>query len=487
MDGRRMTSEPGSGSGQPPTSGLTTTDTSEAEVARLRAERDAAIEDKHRLQRRMDKRGRTRRVLVGLLVVVFAVLLPVAVTATWAHRTVLNTSAYVSTVTPIASDPAVTAAVSREVTNQLYDALDPQAIIADALPPKAAFLAGPIATGAKDNVQGAVDKVLRSDQFQQLWVGANRFAHARLVSVLRGDTKVLQTTNGQVVLNLVPLLNEALKNAQDFASGVVGKPITLPTITSDELPSAACEKISAALDRPLPATCGQIALFPSAKLESAQRAVRWFDGAVLALLVVTPLLAVAALALSRRRRRTLLQLTIGGMLGLVVVRRAVMWEQNQLIATGKPENKAARTAIVEGVLNGFFDVSLWFLVGGLVIVLLALLTGPYAYAVALRRRLAAAGRRTGNLLSAGAKGTSAAAQEDSTVLWVRRHVDVLRVAGVAVAVLLLLVVSVNFWGFLVIVGLLALYEAWLHRLRPPTTITLPPSAPQAPPPAQPAG
>jgi hypothetical protein len=44
---------------------------------------------------------------------------------------------------------------------------------------------------------------------------------------------------------------------------------------------------------------------------------------------------------------------------------------------------------------------------------------------------------------------------------------------VVVAVLLLLVVNVNLIGLLVLAGLLALYELWLSRLRPPTTITLP--------------
>src|SRR6476659_8892929 len=124
---------------------------------------------------------RTRRVVAGLLVVLFTLLLPVTVAAGWAHRTVLDTDTYVSTVAPIAHDPAVIAAVSRDVTNQLYEALDPQSAIANSLPPKAAFLAGPIANAAKSQVQEAVNRVLSSDKFQQLWEGANRFAHKELV------------------------------------------------------------------------------------------------------------------------------------------------------------------------------------------------------------------------------------------------------------------------------------------------------------------
>jgi len=44
---------------------------------------------------------------------------------------------------------------------------------------------------------------------------------------------------------------------------------------------------------------------------------------------------------------------------------------------------------------------------------------------------------------------------------------------------LLLIFSVNFWGLVVIVALLALYEIWLHRLRPQESqesVTLPDTA-----------
>ena len=103
----------------------------------------------------------------------------------------LNTDAYVNTVAPIATDPAVTATLARIATNQLFAALDPQAKIADALPPKAAFLAGPITNGVKGFIQDQANNVLNSDQFQQLWVTANRKAHEELVKVLRGDSKAL--------------------------------------------------------------------------------------------------------------------------------------------------------------------------------------------------------------------------------------------------------------------------------------------------------
>src|SRR3954451_13869522 len=86
-----------------------------AELAQARAERDRAVQELARVdgERHTARRSRTRRVLAAVLVVLFVLLLPLTVTAAWAHRTVLDTDTYVSTVAPVASAPAVTAAVSR--------------------------------------------------------------------------------------------------------------------------------------------------------------------------------------------------------------------------------------------------------------------------------------------------------------------------------------------------------------------------------------
>jgi uncharacterized membrane protein len=222
-------------------------------------------------------------------------------------------------------------------------------------------------------------------------------------------------------------------------------------------------------------------LFPAAQLVNARRGVRAFDRGVLALLILTPLVAVMALVLSRRRRRTLLQLTVGAMLGLVVVRRSTMWLEDKLVAGARPENREARTAIVHHVLDRFFSLTQWFLIGGLIIVAVALLTGPYKWAVATRSRVARGAHASGRLVSLAASGTAGEAPDDATVIWVRGHFDLLRAGGVVVAVLLLLGFSINVWGFLVIAALLALYEFGLYRLRPqpitlpPEPITLPPA------------
>ena len=61
---------------------------SRRQVAGLRAERDAAVAALNKQGRRRARRLRARQVSAVLLVVVFAILRPLMITATWAHRTV---------------------------------------------------------------------------------------------------------------------------------------------------------------------------------------------------------------------------------------------------------------------------------------------------------------------------------------------------------------------------------------------------------------
>jgi hypothetical protein len=186
--------------------------------------------------------------------------------------------------------------------------------------------------------------------------------------------------------------------------------------------------------------------------------VRVFDHAVIALLILTPLLVIAALWLSRRRRRTLLQLVISTMLVMVIVRRAVMWLQNDLIKTGRPENAAARKVIVQDLLHGFFTVSAWVLIIAAAVVVVALLTGPYRWAVKLRAWV-----RTGTSTTVR-RVREAASGHQTGGAWLRRHLELMRVAGGLVAVLLILVLDISLVWLLVILALLAAYEFWLYRI-----------------------
>ena len=444
------------------------------QLEQAQAERDALAAKLDRRAERKARGGRIRRLFVLFLVALSIVLIPLTATVTWAHQTVFNTDRWEQTVGPLAQDPVVISAVSARITDEIYNAVDPEQKISDALtalhdqvpkvPTAITALAGPIANGMKGFVNDQVNKVLSTPQFQQFWVNATRTAQQQVVAVLNGDSKAIQTVNGQVVLNLVPLLNQVLTNMSGTLSSLLGRNITLPTISGNELPSVVCEKISTALGRPLPATCGQIPLFPADKLTTAQDYVtrfnRWFVG----LLILTPLLVIGAIWLSRRHRRTALQIAVGGVLGLIVVRRLTMYLEGRL--TGAAKNQAAAEAVISQVLHLFFNLTLLLGIIGLVCAALLLITGPYRWARATRSgvRRGCRGDRQGDGRRQPVPGRQGArrrhARVDST------HKGLLQIAGVAVAVLLLLLVSLTPLSLLIIGILLAGYLFALSRIAP---------------------
>lgn len=451
------------------------------ELEKTRAERDRAL-------RRLDAQGRRarwarrgRHFALGILVVLFAVLLPVSITAGWARGTVMSTDGWVSTVGPVPSEPAVAAALGTELTNQIFSGLQVRQQVASVLPPRASFLAGPLTNGVRGYVEQGVTEVIASPQFRTLWVEANRFAHAQLVAVLEGNSQVVSTTGDTVVLNLVPLLNAALHQFEGVLSGLVGRPVTLPAISASEVPAAACARLSSAIGVSLPSNCAQVALFPADKLTTAQQLIRRVHRWVNVLFVVTPLVAVAALLASDRRRRTLLQLLGGGIIGVIVFRRAVAWLDTSLTNTGNPANKAARQAILAHVLHGFFAATTWVLVGFLVAAVLVAVTGPYPWA----RNGRHAAARLGAQGYSAARAATARVGTTGAPGWVVSHVGALQLGGLALALILLLTLSVSFVGFLVMAGVVVLYEVGLQRVKqlgPPA----PAAAGEAPPPPPPA-
>jgi len=67
---------------------------------------------------------RARRTSGIVLLVLAALLVPVAVIATWTARTVTDTDAFVARVTPVASSPEVQALIEQEMTAQVTQAID---------------------------------------------------------------------------------------------------------------------------------------------------------------------------------------------------------------------------------------------------------------------------------------------------------------------------------------------------------------------------
>jgi hypothetical protein len=430
-----------------------------AELERVKAERDRLEAEVETLE--APKRHRMRRIATPILVVLAVIVFTITVPAAWGARTVLNTDRYVATVTPLAEDPAVQNAIAAQLTDQVFAALNVQEVISNALASigdRVTLLAGPLTDAMHGFVQDQVLKVVQSDAFQTFWVDANRFVHTQVLAVLKGETDTISVVDGKVLLNLLPLVELSLASIQRVSSDLVGGSVTLPTPEPGELASVAIPKLEQALGIDLPEDYAQIPIYDSQDLQALQKAVYWSERLVILLLILVPILVAAALLVSTRRRRTLVQLTVGGAVGLVVVRRLAIISRDRLFDQVNTQRHPAVRVLADTLLDRLFWLTGILLAIVLLALLVALVTGPYPWAVALRGWV----RDLGHGLAAGLRGEHV--DDSGRVGWLRQHRDGLMLAGGVVALACLFLFDLSFLGFAILTIVLILYEFAIYGI-----------------------
>jgi hypothetical protein len=314
-------------------------------------------------------------VVAAALAVVFIVLLPASITSAWIRGTILSTSGYVAAVAPLAASPTVRAAVKDAVTAQVEAALSHAET---SLPRSTRALAGRLGTGLVRFIRNWVGQLMASQAFQRLWADVNRFAHSQIIGVLNGDSALVTATGGEVVLNLLPLVNEVMRTVAWPLSAVTGHTAALPPVTT--IPAAACH----ARTGTAASACTQIPLFPATALAGPRHVYRIVVAVLSLVLILTTLAFAGALAASQHRRRTLLQMTIGGTLTVLAVMSAASYGRSSLIDRAAPRYQPLTSVIVHAFTAGFFTMSIWCVVIGFAITAIALLSGPYRWATAIR-------------------------------------------------------------------------------------------------------
>jgi hypothetical protein len=430
-----------------------------AELERVTAERDQLEAKVETLE--APKRHRLRRIFAPILVALAVLVFTITVPAVWAQRTALNTDRYVATITPLADDPAVQRSIATRLTDAVFNALNVQEVISNTLSTiggRATLLAAPLTNAVHGFVEDQVLKVVQSDAFRTFWVEANRFVHTQVLAVLKGESDTVSVVDGKVQMNLVPLVNLAIASIERVSSDLVGGQVTLPTFEPGEDPSAEIAKLEAALGITLPATYGQIVVYDSTDLEPLQKALYWSERLLVLLLILIPILVAAALVVSTRRRRTLIQLTVGGAIGLVFVRRAAIIGRDSLFERVNTQRHPGVRVLTDTLMDSLFRYTGILALILLLALVVALITGPYRWAVATRAWVrdvwdGAAGAIRGDHVD-----------EKGRVTWIRTHRDGLMLGGGVIALLCLFVLNLSFVGFAVLTMVLALYELAIYGI-----------------------
>jgi hypothetical protein len=308
------------------------------------------------------RQPRWRRALVATLVVLSVVLAPLAVISIFVRNQVLDTDRYVDTVAPLAENDDIIQTAADRLTARLFAAADVEQRTEDALPDRAAFLAGPLADALERAAREAAVDLLESDQFQTLWRELNRRAHDQVRAVLTGEgPDSLSVEDGEVVLDLKPLVRQVKERLDDRGITVFD---------------------NVSLRRDL-----KFALFDASSIESAQSLVNALDTVAWILGILVFVLLAIAVLLSGNRRRTLLRWGIGLFCAMALTAIAIALSRNAYL------NAVSSEELPRSSAGAAFDILVRFLrnavrvlaVLGVIVAIGAFLTGDSRLAVRIRR------------------------------------------------------------------------------------------------------
>ncbi|MFD3537664.1 hypothetical protein [Streptomyces sp. NPDC058664] len=249
----------------------------------------------------------------ALLITLTCILVPVSLITVWVHDIVLDSDRYVSTVTPLASDPAIEAAAVNRISQAADARVDGAQVTSDiavwlesqGLPPRvgaAIKSLGPQLDSAVDQtVTKLATRFVESDRFETVWTEANRAAHSAVVHALTGEGRgSVEVSGGTVTLDVGAAVEQVKKDLVDAGLSPAEK---------------------------IPEVDKQMVLFQSDKLEKIRDLAHLLDVVGNWLPILTVVLGAIGVVLARRRRRALVTTMLGAAaaclvlaIGLVIAR-----------------------------------------------------------------------------------------------------------------------------------------------------------------------
>ncbi len=306
--------------------------------------------------------SRGRIIAARTLVVVGVVFVAVSLLANWVKREALDPETFRTTSEELIAHPAIQDQVAQAMVDQLYANVDVSAQLQQKLPPNLQSLAAPIAGLGQEVIDRAATELLGRPRVQTLFITAASLAQSQVVKVLEGDTTRLSTTNGDVVLDLHPLVVQ-LGDRFGFLGDV-----------STQLPPDA----------------GRITILQSDELDTAQSLTQLLKTVADWIWIPALLAWAAALWLVRGRRRKEVRaiaigLIVAGVALLVIRRVAGSYLVDNLTSSDsvRPAISAFWTILSDGLAEAAWVVVFIGVIGALG----AWLTGEGRRAVAVRRWL----------------------------------------------------------------------------------------------------
>lgn len=304
-----------------------------------------------RLRSQLGK-GRTsiwRSLAITLCVILATALLLMGNVLFWAGSTLINTDKYVATVQPLLADKTIQSAIADYTTAQIFHRVDVQAVVGNALPPRADFLAPQLTSQLRGATEKTLQKTLASERFQATWVNVNRKAHEHLISSIKNS----KTADGVIDLqDVYDRLGQSLQNTKlGFLAG-----------------------------KNLPDKVGSITVVNAPWIPKARFAVNNIGWLKPVSLVLIAIFSACAIWLARNRRRLIITLASTFALSMAGTLIAVQVIQNRVADHVQPAYHAAVGDAAGIILQPLAHQSWAILAFSALVLAIAWLTGPYRWA-----------------------------------------------------------------------------------------------------------
>ncbi|MFI1380405.1 hypothetical protein [Embleya sp. NPDC020886] len=311
-------------------------------------------------------------IVSAVLITLTCVLVPVSLITVWVHDIVLNTDRYVSTVAPLASNPAIEAAIADRITEAVDVRVDGKQVTSDlaawlesqGLPPRVGnavkSLAPQLDDAATQAAHKAATRFAQSDRFETVWKSANRTAHSALDHALTGKGRgAVGVDEGTVTLDVGAAVDSV---KQDLVNAGVSPADKIPDVDK------------------------QMVLVQSDKLKKFRNAAHALDVLGNWLPIIAVVLGAIGVLLARRRRRALVTTALGAAFGCLVVAIALVIARRFYLdhLPAQVQSPAAASAIFDTLLRFLKNSLRTGIVLGLVVAIGAYLSGPGRLPLALR-------------------------------------------------------------------------------------------------------
>ncbi|WP_078917946.1 hypothetical protein [Streptomyces sp. NRRL WC-3725] len=274
--------------------------------------------------------SRLRSALSAALITLSCLLVPFGALAAWAAYGLADTGRYVTTMAPLAADPAVREAVVDTVGDGILRAVDEHLDVR------------PLRGSVRPFVHDAVRSFTHTRAFRLAWDTGNRITHDAVLRALRGEDE------RAVTVDLAPVTAQVKRQ-----------------LTRDHVPLAAR----------IPVEHTEVAVLPADRLTTLRKGYHVLEVAGFWLPVAAVAFAVGGIALAVHRRRAVAATALGTALGGALLAVALTVGRGLTLADLPAGVSHPAAGAVYDALTGTLRTVAWLLLGlGLAVALTVWLT-----------------------------------------------------------------------------------------------------------------